>query len=105
MLNPPSLSSSLIKVIFEKLDEEDEKSCFSKNVDGDSFFSLGMQLVRHAVSKDSNDLSKTFFIDNSQLVKTVFKKGRSFGDLGTKKEIDLILGEIEKFSPQTKGMF
>jgi hypothetical protein len=103
--NPPALSSSLIKVILEKLDEENEKSFFSKNADGDSFFSLGIQLVRHAVSKDPTDLSKTFFMDNSQLVKRVFEKGRFFGDLGIKKEIDSAIGEIEKFSPQTKGMF
>jgi hypothetical protein len=102
---PPALSSSLIKVIFEKLDEEDEESCFSKNAGGESFFSLGIQLVRHAVSQDSKDLAKTFFIDNSQLVKRVFKKGRVFGGSTLAKEIDLILGEIGKFSPRTKGMF
>jgi hypothetical protein len=103
--NPPALSSSLVKVILEKMEEEDEESCFSKNADGESFFSLGIQLVRHAVSKDFKDLSKTFFIDNSRLVKRVFEKGRGFGDLGTKKEIDSAIGEIEKFNPQTAGMF
>jgi hypothetical protein len=103
--NPPALSSSLIKVILKKLDEENEESCFSKNAGEDSFFSLGIQLVRHAVSKDFKDLSKTFFIDNAQLVKRVFEKGRGFGDLGIKKEIDLTIGEIEKFSPKTKGKF
>jgi hypothetical protein len=87
------------------MDEENEESCFSKNADGDSFFSLGIRLVRHAVSKDSKDLSKTFFIDNSQLVKRVFEKGRGFGDSDLEWEIDLTIDEIEKFSPRTTGMF
>ncbi len=95
----------MIKVILDKLDEEDEESCFSKNADGDSFFSIGIQLLWHAVSKDSKDLSKTFFIDNSQLVKRVFEKGRLFGDSEIEKEIDSTIREIDKFSPQTKGMF
>jgi hypothetical protein len=103
--HPPALSSSLIKVILEKLDEEDEENCFSKNANGNSFFSIGIQFLLHAVSKDFKDLSKTFFIDNSQLVKRVFEKGRVFGDSEIEWEIDLIIREIEEFSPQTKGKF
>jgi hypothetical protein len=103
--NPPSLSSSLIKVILEKMDEENEESCFSKNADGDSFFSLGFRFLRYAVWQDSKDFSKTFFIDNSKLVKRVFEKGRVFGDSELEKDIDFTIDEIENFSPQTKGMF
>jgi hypothetical protein len=103
--NPPALSSSLIEVILEKLDEEDDESCFSKKLNGERFFSLGIQLVRNAVSQDSKDLSKTFFIDNSQLVKRVFGKGRGFGDLEIETAIDLTIDEIEECNPQTTGMF
>jgi hypothetical protein len=103
--NPPSFSSSLIKVILEKLDEEDEESCFLKFLNGEILFWIGIRLFWHAVSEDSKDLSKTFFIDNSQLVKRVFEKGRGFGDSEIEKEIDSTIREIEEFSPQTKGMF
>jgi hypothetical protein len=103
--NPPPMSSSIIKVILEKIDEEVKETCFETNGYGERLFSLGIEFLRQATSTDSTDLSKSFFVHNANLVKRVFEKGRFFGDETLEKEIDRVVAEIEKFSAQAKGMF
>jgi hypothetical protein len=99
--NPPALSSSLIKVILEKMDEEDDETCFfEEDVNGDCLFSIGIQLLRHAISQDSRDLSKTFFDDNLNLINRVFKKGYLLGDGLIRTEIDEALTEFRTFIPR-----
>jgi hypothetical protein len=100
--NPPALSSSMLKVILEKMDEEDDKTCFTKYLNRECFFSVGIQLLRHAVSKDSRDLSKSFFIDNLNLIHRVFKKGYLLGDSVLRRYMDGTIDEIRNFDPQTK---
>jgi hypothetical protein len=103
--NPPALSSSIIKVILEKIDEEVKETCFETNGYGERLFSLGIEFLEQAISGDSTDLSKSFFVDNANLVKRFFEKGRLFAGETLEKEIDRVVAEIEKFSPQTQGMF
>jgi hypothetical protein len=98
--NPPALSSSMLKVLLEKMEEEDEETFFEEDENGECFFALGLQLLRHAVSKDSRDFSKTFFDDNLDLINRVFFKGYVFGDSDLREEINEAIEEIRKFDPE-----
>jgi hypothetical protein len=98
--NPPALSSSILKVILEKMDEEDEETFFEEDENEECFFSVGIQFLRHAVSKDSRDLSKSFVIDNLNLLNRVFFKGYLFGDSDIQEEISGAIEEIRKFDPR-----
>jgi hypothetical protein len=95
--NSPALSSSILKVILEKMDEADEKSCFEEDENGECFFSVGIQLLRHPVLENSKDLSKTFFDDNLDLINRVFKKGYLLGDGQIRNEIDEELAKFRTF--------
>ena len=70
------------------------------DLNGECFFSIGIQLLRHAVSENSKDLSKTFFDDNLNLINRVFKKGYNSGDENILEEIDKAIDEIRKFDLQ-----
>jgi hypothetical protein len=100
--NSPALSSSMLKVILEKIDEEDEETCFEWEINGECFFSVGIQLLRHAVSENSKDLSKSFFVDNLDLINRVFNKGKLLGDENIQEEISGVIEDIRKFDPRTK---
>jgi hypothetical protein len=90
----------MIKVILEKMDEEDDKTCFEEDVHWDCFFSIGIQLLRHAVSENFTDLSKSFFGDNLNLINRVFKKGYLLGDGNIQEEIDEALAKFRTFIPR-----
>jgi hypothetical protein len=96
------LSSSMLKVILEKMDRCKKDTCFEKDFNGDSFFTLGIELLRRAVSENSKDLSKTFFVENLNLINRVLKKGRASKDAKLRKEIDETIDEIKKFDPEFK---
>jgi hypothetical protein len=99
--NTPMLSSSMLKVILEKMDEEEDETCFEGDENGKCFFSIGIQILRHAVSKDSGDVSKTFFVDNLNLINRVFKKGYVLGDSDLVTLMDRTIDEIRSFDPRT----
>jgi hypothetical protein len=96
------LSSSMLKVILEKMDEGDEETCLAENFMGDFFFSMGIHLLRQAASKDSRDLSKTFFVDNLNLINRVFKKGYLLGNGKLRLQLDQAMDEIRRFDPRMK---
>jgi hypothetical protein len=98
--NSPALSSAILKVILEKMDEADDKTCFEWDMNGECFFSVGLQLLRHAVSENSKDLSKRFFDHNLNLINRVFKKGYDLGGRDIREAIDEAIGEFRSFIPR-----
>jgi hypothetical protein len=98
--NPPALSSSMLKVILEKMDEADKETCLETDLNGECFFSVGLQLLRRTVSKDSKDVSKSFFVENLNLINRVFKKGYNSGDENIQENIDEAIGEFRSFIPR-----
>jgi hypothetical protein len=94
------LSSSMLKVILEKMDEGDEETCFAHERYDESFFSWGLRFLRHAVSENSKDLSKTFFVDNLNLINRVLKKGYLLGDVYFREEVFEALDQFRKVIPR-----
>ena len=98
--NSTALTSAMLKVILEKMDEADEKSCFGWNVNGKCFFSVGTELLRHAVLENAKDLSKSFFIDNLHLLFRISFKVHELGVRNIREDIDEMIDEFRKLIPR-----
>jgi hypothetical protein len=79
------------------MEEEDFESCFEWDMNGDCLFYVGLQILRRAVSENSKDLSKSFFVDHLTLIERVFAKGLVFGDDQIQEEINEAIDKLRKF--------
>ena len=90
----------MLKVILEKMDEADEETCFDWTTDGECFFSVGTQLLRHAVLENSKDVSKSFLIDNLHLLFRILFKVHRLGVRNIREDIDEAIDEFRKLIPR-----